>query len=176
MLFLASASQRRTELLDLMQITHKVIPQDFDEDSIQSQDPIECSQQIVKGKNISARELLKNNDEDTPIMTADTLVFTPSNKIVGKPKDHDHSRKMLNEFSNQTHSVFSTVMISNSEKSLITTCKTLVTFKELSEDEIEEYSSISSSLSSLNVTSVLHVVINDFSELLIITVEKTLCV
>lgn len=139
MLFLASASQRRTELLDLMQITHKVIPQDFDEDSIRSQDPIECSQQIVKGKNISARELLKNNDEDTPIMTADTLVFTPSNKIVGKPKDHDHSRQMLNEFSNQTHSVFSTVMISNSEKSLITTCKTLVTFKELSEDEIEEY-------------------------------------
>ena len=89
MLFLASASQRRTELLDLMQITHKVILQDFDEDSIQSQDPIECSQQIVKGKNISARELLKSNDEDTPIMTADTLVFTPSNKIVGKPKDHD---------------------------------------------------------------------------------------
>ena len=42
-----------------MQIAHKVIPQDFDEDSIQSQDPIECSQQIVKGKNISARELLK---------------------------------------------------------------------------------------------------------------------
>ena len=139
MLFLASASQRRTELLDLMQITHKVIPQDFDEDSIQSQDPIKCSQQIVKGKNISARELLKSNDEDTPIMTADTLVFTPSNKIVGKPKDHDHSRQMLNEFSNQTHSVFSTVMISNSEKSLITTCKTLVTFKELGEDEIEEY-------------------------------------
>ena len=53
MLFLASASQRRTELLDLMQIMHKVIPQDFDEDSIQAQDPIECSQQIVKGKNFS---------------------------------------------------------------------------------------------------------------------------
>ena len=59
--------------------------------------------------------------------------------MIFRPKDHDHSRQMLNEFSNQTHSVFSTVMISNSEKSLITTCKTLVTFKELGEDEIEEY-------------------------------------
>ena len=91
MLFLASASQRRTELLDLMQITHKVIPQDFDEDSIQSQDPIECSQQIVKGKNISARELLKNNDEDTPIMTAviigvsSSLFFRSSRALIFLP-------------------------------------------------------------------------------------------
>ena len=33
-LLLASASQRRTELLDLMGVEHKVIPQDFDEDSV----------------------------------------------------------------------------------------------------------------------------------------------
>ena len=38
-----------------------------------------------------------------------------------------------------THSVFSTVMLSYKGESQIETCETLVTFKEMSEQEIEEY-------------------------------------
>ena len=93
MLLLASASQRRTELLDLMGVEHKVVPQNFDEDSIIEEDPAICSKLVVEGKNKSARELVLNTDQsDEPILTADTLVFTPSMKIVGKPIDHNHSQ------------------------------------------------------------------------------------
>ena len=140
MLLLASASQRRTELLDLMGVEHKVIPQDFDEDSVTEEDPAICSKLVVEGKNKSARELVVNTEQsDEPILTADTLVFTPSNKIVGKPKDHAHSRVLLREFSGVTHSVFSTVMLSFKGESQIETCETLVTFKEMTDEEIEEY-------------------------------------
>jgi len=52
-LLLASASQRRTELLDLMGVEHKVIPQDFDEDSVTEEDPAICSKLVVEGKNKS---------------------------------------------------------------------------------------------------------------------------
>ena len=64
MLLLASASPRRTELLDLMGIHHEVVEQKFDEDSVKDLDPIVCSQNIVKGKNISARQLLVGSPKE----------------------------------------------------------------------------------------------------------------
>ena len=123
-----------------MGINHKVVSQDFDEDSITEEDPALCSRLVVEGKNKSARKLVLNtNQSDEPILTADTLVYTPSLKIVGKPINHDHSRKLLKEFSGNTHSVFSTVMLSHKGRSRIETCETLVSFKKMSDEEIEEY-------------------------------------
>lgn len=140
MLLLASASQRRTELLDLIGINHKVVNQNFDEDSVVEKDPVLCSKLIVEGKNKSARALLlKSSDKNLPVLTADTLVLTPSKNIVGKPENHEHSRELLREFSGATHSVFSTVMVSTTEQSILKTCETRVSFKNMTEQEIEEY-------------------------------------
>ena len=140
MLLLASASQRRTELLDLIGINHKVVNQNFDEDSVVEKNPILCSKLIVEGKNKSARALLlKSSDKNFPVLTADTLVFTPSKNIVGKPENYEHSRELLREFSGATHSVFSTVMVSTTEQSISKTCETKVSFKNMTEQEIEEY-------------------------------------
>ena len=140
MLLLASASQRRTELLDLIGINHKVVNQNFDEGSVVEKDPVLCSKLIVEGKNKSARALLlKSSDNNFPVLTADTLVFTPSKNIVGKPENHEHSRELLREFSGATHSVFSTVMVSTTEQSILKTCETRVSFKNMTEQEIEEY-------------------------------------
>ena len=95
---------------------------------------------IVEGKNKSARALLlKSSDKNFPVLTADTLVFTPSKNIVGKPENHEHSRELLREFSGATHSVFSTVMVSTTEQSILKTCETRVSFKNMTEQEIEEY-------------------------------------
>ena len=140
MLLLASASQRRTELLDLIGINHKVVDQNFDEDSVVEKDPVLCSKLIVEGKNKSARALLlESSEKNFPVLTADTLVFTPSKNIVGKPENHEHSRELLREFSGATHSVFSTVMVSTTEQSILKTCETKVSFKNMTEQEIEEY-------------------------------------
>lgn len=140
MLLLASASQRRTELLDLIGINHKVVDQNFDEDSVVEKDPVLCSKLIVEGKNKSARALLlESSDKNFPVLTADTLVFTPSKNIVGKPENHEHSRELLREFSGATHSVFSTVMVSTTEQSILKTSETKVSFKNMTEQEIEEY-------------------------------------
>ena len=123
-----------------MGIKHEVVDQKFDEDLIVEKEPIKCSQNIVVGKNISARELLKDSIKSKlPVLTADTLVFTPNKEIVGKPFDYEHSRKLLREFSGKTHSVFSTVMISHGDNSIIETCETKVTFKLMSDAEIDEY-------------------------------------
>ena len=75
MILLASASIRRTELLRLINVEHKVVSQNFDEDSVEEKDPILCSQKIVLGKNLSARSLLDEEDKIVPVLTSDTLVF-----------------------------------------------------------------------------------------------------
>lgn len=139
MLLLASASQRRTELLSLINIKHQVVNQEFDESSIKIKDPILCSQELVRGKNKSAKSLLNNSQINYALLTSDTLVFSPSREIIGKPKNNEHNTKMLEEFSGKTHSVFSSVMVSFKGRELIKTCKTLVTFKELESKEINEY-------------------------------------
>jgi septum formation protein len=138
-LLLASASQRRTELLDLIKIEHKVVAQNFDEDSVTNSDPFMHSQEIVKGKNESAYNLLSEEDKKLPILTSDTLVFTPSGEILGKPMNDDDNIAMLEKFSNTTHSVFSSVMVRLQDQIKIKTCETLVTFKKLSDDEIKSY-------------------------------------
>ena len=139
MLLLASESQRRTELLSLINVKHKVVKQNFDESSVTSSDPIICSKEIVKGKNKSALSLLDKSLEGFPILTSDTLVFSPNKSILGKPESSDHNVEMLKEFSGTTHSVFSSVMISYQQRQAIKTCETLVTFKKLEMNEIEKY-------------------------------------
>ncbi len=131
MLLLASESQRRTELLSLINVKHKVVKQNFDESSVTSSDPIICSKEIVKGKNKSALSLLDKSLQGFPILTSDTLVFSPNKRILGKPESSDHNVEMLKEFSGTTHSVFSSVMISYEQRQAIKTCETLVTFKKL---------------------------------------------
>ena len=139
MLLLASASQRRTELLNLIKIEHKIVEQRFDEESVKNPDPFKHSQEIVIGKNNSAYELLDDSLKNLPILTSDTLVFTPEGEILGKPSNDQDNIAMLEKFSNSTHSVFSSVMVRHQEQSLIKTCETLVTFKRLDKDEILSY-------------------------------------
>lgn len=139
MLLLASASARRTDLLDLINIKHKVVKQHYDESSIIESDPIECSKLIVKGKNQSARSLLNDEDLEYPVLTADTLVFSPDKKIYGKPKNYEINKAMLKEFSGKEHSVFTSVMITTKEKIVMKTCETRVAFCEMSEEEINDY-------------------------------------
>ena len=122
-----------------MGINHKVIDQKFDEDSVIETDPVMCSKLIVEGKNKSARALLSTTDKSFPVLTADTLVFTPSRKIVGKPENYEHSRSFVESSPGATHSVFSTVMISTTEQSMLKTCETKVSFKNMTKEEIEEY-------------------------------------
>lgn len=139
MLLLASASQRRTELLNLIKVEHKIVEQRFNEESVKNPDPFKHSQEIVIGKNNSAYELLDDSLKNLPILTSDTLVFTPEGEILGKPNNDQDNIAMLEKFSNSTHSVFSSVMVRHQEQSLIKTCETLVTFKRLDKDEILSY-------------------------------------
>lgn len=74
------------------------------------------------------------------ILAADTIVVL-DNKVLGKPKDREDAFKTLRSLSGRKHEVITAFAIINLDKKIKYTDYAIsaVTFKELSDEEIEEY-------------------------------------
>ena len=135
---LASASERRKELLSRIVRDFEVRVSDFDEDSVQVNNDIEKYVKILsEGK---AKSVALNCSKDSIIIGADTIVVI-DNKVLGKPKDKNHAFRMLKSLSNNVHRVYSGVtVINNTTKVIKSECLyTEVYFSELSDEEIWKY-------------------------------------
>lgn len=76
------------------------------------------------------------------LLTADTVVIAPSsagNLILGKPKDAEEAREMLRLLSGKTHHVVTGVCLTTLEKQRTFSVTTEVTFKTLTDEEIDYY-------------------------------------
>lgn len=135
-IILASNSPRRRELLSGLDLHYevKVLP-DIEESYPQNLPTEEIPLYIAAEKAAAYKSLMKDNDL---IITADTVVVLGS-EVLGKPSDHDEARRMLRKLSGQTHQVITGVclMTCNKERSFGVT--TDVTFKELTDEEINYY-------------------------------------
>ena len=135
---LASASERRKELLSRIVRDFEVRVSDFDEDSVQVNNGIEKYVKILsEGK---AKSVALNCSKDSIIIGADTIVVI-DNKVLGKPKDKNDAFRMLKALSNNVHRVYSGVtVINNTTKVIKSECLyTEVYFSELSDEEIWKY-------------------------------------
>ena len=74
------------------------------------------------------------------IIGADTIVYLDG-KYLGKPKDPEEAKQMLEELSNKTHHVFTgiTVLDTSTSKMISEVAETAVVFKKLCQEEINEY-------------------------------------
>lgn len=75
---------------------------------------------------------------DELVVTADTVVIV-DNEILGKPVDEDEARKMLRKLSGRSHEVITGVCLTTCELQRSFAVTSEVTFKKLSEEEIEYY-------------------------------------
>ncbi|MBX9136555.1 MULTISPECIES: Maf-like protein [unclassified Clostridium] len=135
---LASASERRKELLSRIVKDFEVRVSDFDEESVHVNEDIEEYVKILsEGK---AKSVALNYSSDSIIIGADTIVVI-DNKVLGKPKDKNDAFRMLKSLSNNVHRVYSGVtVINNSTKVIKSECLyTEVYFSELSDEEIWKY-------------------------------------
>ena len=135
---LASASERRKELLSRIVKDFEVRVSDFDEESVHVNEDIEEYVKILsEGK---AKSVALNYSSDSIIIGADTIVVR-DNKVLGKPKDKNDAFRMLKSLSNNVHRVYSGVtVINNSTKVIKSECLyTEVYFSELSDEEIWKY-------------------------------------
>ncbi|WP_025741712.1 Maf-like protein [Aquimarina pacifica] len=72
------------------------------------------------------------------LITSDTIVWH-NNKALGKPKNLEEAVQMIRSFSDDTHEVITSVCFKTTEQTKIVYQSTKVTFKKLSEDEIQYY-------------------------------------
>lgn len=134
MLILASQSPRRKELLTKYGYEFKVIPSSYEEEIDLNKSPYENSLYLAYMK---ALGIFEQNKEDV-VLASDTIV-TLDGVIFGKPKDKDDAYFMLKTFSGRTHEVVSSVCIMSKAQTYNFYVVSKVTFKELTEEEINWY-------------------------------------
>lgn len=139
-IILASASPRRKELLTQIGVKFEIMISDKETD-IDSSNPIKaCEKQAMqKALDIEEKAALKYK-EDYIIIAADTIVAL-EDTILGKPKDKEDARLMLERISGKKHKVYTAVCVLNSRlkthKSFVE--ETAVEVAELSKEDIDFY-------------------------------------
>lgn len=135
---LASASERRQELLNRLVENFTIIVSEFDESLVEFQgDLSEYVENIALGK---AKDVVDKVKQDAIIIAADTIV-TLENDILGKPKDKDDAFRMLKMLSGRVHKVYSGLVLINTSNGRVikTSLATEVKFSSLTDEEIIKY-------------------------------------
>lgn len=140
-IYLASKSPRRRKLLKQMNLKFKAFNVELNEKIEKKDSPAENVKRLATQK----LEIAKSSVKKGIIITADTIVVLDE-EVIGKPKNKKDAVKILKKLSGRTHQVFTGVSIYNSEnkKTITTFEKTSVTFRHLSDKEIDDYISTGS--------------------------------
>jgi septum formation protein len=135
---LASASERRQELLKRIVEDFKIVISNFDETSVNfGGDCDEYVKVLALGK---AREVADRTKDESMVVGSDTIVYH-NGKILGKPKDEQDAYNMLKSLSGSSHKVYSGIAVINTASNEIkmdSVC-TEVFFSTLSEEQISRY-------------------------------------
>lgn len=122
--------------MNLLRLPFTIVTIDgIDESYPSDMDPDNVSEYISNKK---AEAFMSRINDNELIITADTIVICDG-KILGKPKGRKEAIEMLKFLSGKTHKVTTGVTISTKKKRESFSSVTLVTFANLSDEEIEYY-------------------------------------
>ena len=133
---LASNSPRRRELLAGLGFPFEVRVLEGINESYPQDLPVSEVALYIEGKKAEAYRQAITDDE--LIITADTVVIV-GDEILGKPVDEADAVRMLRELSGRTHQVTTGVCLLSSEQESRFAVTTDVTFKTLTDEEIQYY-------------------------------------
>jgi len=134
-LILASGSPRRQDLLKQLGVPFEICVKPVDEVYPQKLSGHEISDYLSILKANAFKENLKPNDL---LITSDTIVWH-RNTAIGKPTSLKHAIEMLQNLSNSTHKVITSVCFTSTEKQQTFNALTKVSFRKLKIEEIEFY-------------------------------------
>lgn len=135
-IYLASQSPRRKSLLKQIGLEFKTFNVALDEEIFTGEHPIKTVRRLSLEKLKLAEKIIS----DGIVITADTIVVIDG-EIIGKPKTLSEAKKILKRLSGKTHFVYTGYSVKNISKNKLITDygKTSVTFRELSNSEINDY-------------------------------------
>ena len=134
-IILGSKSPRRSQLLRDAGFDAEIRVQDVDESFDPKMPVIEVAEDLAKRK---ANALIHSLTPNELLVTADSVVIL-NEVIYNKPADFDEGFKMLSDLSGSTHTVATGVCLTSQNKMSSFTSITLVTFDDLTAEEIEYY-------------------------------------
>lgn len=140
-IILASGSPRRKQLLEGLGIEFSQhVLRNIDESFPDTLLAEEVAQFIAHKK---SEAYLKDMADNDLVITADTIVVADGgcgrNVILGKPHERSEAVAMLRMLSNKTHEVITGCCIVTKDRQRVFSVSTEVTFKQLSDEEIEYY-------------------------------------
>ncbi len=137
MLYLASKSPRRRQLLEEQGYRFQCLDIDIPEQRAAGESPHAYVSRVALEKARAGLATLGNVPEAT-VLGADTEVVL-GDLVFGKPVDAEDAAAMLRRLSGRTHEVISVVCLATAGREATTTCRTEVTFARLSEAQIADY-------------------------------------
>ncbi|WP_186644727.1 Maf family protein [Fluviispira vulneris] len=136
-LILASASPRRKEMLRASGIPFYIVIADIEEKPLENEGGHDYVKRNAREKALAVSEKTLSADF---ILSADTIVVTHEDKILEKPQNKEHAKKMLEALSGSTHLVLSGYSLFQNKKEIVSrVIETFVTFRNLSAREIDAY-------------------------------------
>jgi septum formation protein len=137
LIYLASASPRRSALLAQIGVAHQVAPVTVDESVASAEAPETYVRRLAALKADTLWRRL-SEPERLPVLGSDTTVVV-DNSILGKPADEDECVRMLQLLSGRTHQVHTAVSLRSATGSDVRLSVSEVTFRELSMPEMRGY-------------------------------------
>ena len=133
---LASASPRRSELLNNIGLKFKVMVSHVEEDEIR---PDNLNNGLINNARKKG-EAVAESHKDAVVISADTIVVLDYH-IMGKPVDENDACEMLKKLSGRTHEVMTAfgLICREHNKSYFETITTKVKFRSLNSNEISAY-------------------------------------
>lgn len=138
-IYLASASERRADLLKQIGLEFEVVKAHINEEFEEHELPHEIVMRLAKEKAEAAIKRIK--EKQGIVIAADTIVVLDA-EIIGKPRSMAGSERMLRRLSGQRHEVLTGFAIIRLEdgKTVIDYESTDVEFRHLKPKEMFEYS------------------------------------
>lgn len=137
LIYLASKSPRRCELLSQIGIEFSVLSVDVDECQLADETPVDYVQRVALAKATAGWDSLSSQVK-LAVLGADTSVVL-ADIILGKPKNNDDARSMLQQLSGRSHQVLTAVAVVSGMQTVSELNISEVSFAKLTDADIEWY-------------------------------------
>jgi septum formation protein len=144
-IYLASQSPRRSQLLDQIGVSHRILVADASEDAesleiaFKNEAPKAYVMRVTGLKRDAAVARLKKRGlAAAPVLCADTTVCM-GRVIYGKPENAGDATRMLAALSGKTHRVLTAVAVAHGRKRVSLLSESKVTFAQMTKAQIANY-------------------------------------
>jgi len=137
LIYLASASPRRSQLLDQIGVAHSIRPADIDESRLRNEKPADYVSRLAVAKAKALWERLPLT-ERLPVLGSDTTVALGT-EIFGKPQSREEGIAMLQRLAGRTHQVLTAVALCSSQGCDLRLSISDVTFGTLTVEQCAAY-------------------------------------